>query len=344
MLSSKGHSGVCAGAVLFPRSGFPVRGFGTINLTRTMPINHSGRITARLDNRRASLGHRPQRPFIVPGLRPGRLGVISGVGASSKSYLMLLACVQVAAGLPVLGGLWGPPVAGGRPVVFVSREDDLEDLEDRLGAITKELKLQEGPAFEAMVRNLVVCDARSLDRKAGHGIIFPTGEDGSEIPPVLVVIDTLSRFLPAGTNENDSGQMTHFIESIEDVIAGWGAACVMIHHTNKLGIQAEREDSDPQGTERGSVAITFAARSAWALRKLSKARAAAAGIPEVERDNVIVLIHTKVNHCPRHPIQWFKKNADGVPVSFTPPGNTRSNSGGPSQPKARGSVAPSNPA
>jgi regulatory protein RepA len=278
-----------------------------------------GQITSVADNRRAATENRIERPCILPGLRPGRIGVISAIGGGSKSFLTLLACVQKAAGLPILGGLWGPACVGGKGVVFIAREDEIEDLEDRLHSICEYLQLTSGPEFENFVRNLVVCDARFLDPTMDYGVVLPITASGEIINPELVVIDTLSRYLPPGTDENNSVQMTQFFEEIEDRIRKWGAAGLFIHHTNKSGMQAARDDLDAAGTERGSVAITFAARGAWSVRKPSKKKGEEHGITDQRRDEYILLEHTKVNLGRRQPLQWFRKNGKGVPVPINPP-------------------------
>jgi|GEM_PF-6791790 len=287
-----------------------------------MPSTPAGKLTERADNRLAALITEPDRPYILPGIYPGRLGVITAVGGASKSFMTLVACVQISAGLPVLGGLWGPAVPGGRPVVFISREDDIIDLETRLYSICQHLQLTSGPAFEAYCHNLVVCNARYLEPTLDYGIILPEDANGQEIPPVLVVIDTLSRFLPPGTNENDAIQMTGFFESIEDKLRDWGAGGLLIHHTNKAGMQAARDDLDAAGTERGSVAISFAARTAWSVRKPSQQRAAKHGISEEQRSHYVILEQTKINLGMMHDPLWFRKNSAGVPVPIPTPAQT----------------------
>jgi len=278
-----------------------------------------GQITSVADNRRAALENRPDRPCILPGLRPGRIGVISAIGGGSKSFLTLLACVQKAAGLPILGGLWGPACVGGKGVIFMAREDEIEDLEDRLHSICAHLQLTAGQSFENYVRNLIVCNARFLDPLLSYGVVLPSTASGEVVKPELVVFDTLSRYLSPGTDENNSVQMTQFFEDIEDQLRSWGAAGLFIHHTNKSGMQAARDDLDAAGTERGSVAITFAARGAWSVRKPSKKKGEEHGITDQQRDDYILLEHTKVNLGRRQALQWFRKNSKGVPIPIDPP-------------------------
>ena len=272
-----------------------------------------------MDNRAAALNPRVERPFILPGLRPGRFGVLTSVGGAGKSFLAQLACVQMAAGLPILGGLWGAARPGGRAVIYLAREDDVEDIADRIHSICDHLLLRSGAAFEAYAQNLVICDARFLDAKNDYGTIMPTDKAGAEIQPSLVVIDTLSRFLPPGTNENDAGHMTAIIEEIEDRVRIWGAACLAIHHTNKAAMSTFAQDADAAGTERGSVAISFAARAAWSLRRPSKNRAADHGIDDDCRDQYLILEQTKRNLGPMDPDQWFTRDSNGVPkIKETP--------------------------
>ena len=84
-------------------------------------------------------------------------------------------------------------------------------------------------------------------------------EDGAVIPVPfvsirLIVVDTLSRSF-GGEDENTSAAMTSFITEIEKFSHEYGAAVLVIHHTNAVGAR-ERGHSSLKGAVESSFHVT----------------------------------------------------------------------------------------
>lgn len=266
-------------------------------------------------------GDKPEpRPFVLPGLRARQIGILSSAGGVGKSFLALRACIETAAGLPILGGIWGDAYPLGKPVLYLSLEDDVEDLKIRVIDILDQLGIRNSTTLHLLNHNLVICNAQYLALRPDitNGIILPTEFNGLKRSPDLIVIDTLSRFLK-GEDENSSGQMTTVFKEIEAHLTEYNAAGLILHHISKAGMGAQSRNEDTAGSERGSSVITFNARAAWGLASPSKATAEKYGIPEASRWQYSLLHQTKINGGRPHSTQWFQKSTEGVPLPIPEP-------------------------
>lgn len=73
--------------------------------------------------------------------------------------------------------------------------------------------------------------------------------------PVLIVIDTVARSLPAGSDENSSKDMMEFINAVDGLRDRFGCTVCLVHHTG--------HSAESQGRARGSSA--FRAAMDWEL-------------------------------------------------------------------------------
>jgi hypothetical protein len=247
--------------------------------------------------------------------------MLTSAGGVGKSFLALRACIEMAAGLPILGGIWGPAHEGGQPVVYVSLEDDLDDLSIRVYDICQELGIRNLGTLELLEKNLVICNGKDLapHPMIPNGIMLPTGIDGKAVNPKLIVIDTLSRYLGADVDENSSTEMTAVFKGIESYLRRYNAACLILHHVSKADMGANQRDEEAVGNSRGSSVITFNSRAAWALGCPSKRVAELHGIPDTDRWQYAVLRQHKVNIGMPHSEQWFRKGLEGVPKPISEP-------------------------
>lgn len=266
-------------------------------------------------------GDRPvPRPCVLPGLRARQIGMLTSAGGVGKSFLALRACIEMAAGLPVLGGIWGEAREGGQPVVYASLEDDLDDILIRVFDICEFLGIRTLATLVLLERNLVICNASCLAAHPGvpPGIILPTDTEGKPVNPKLIIIDTLTRFMDGG-DENSSAVMTAVFKVIEGHLATYDAAALILHHISKADMGAEKNDMEASNSSRGSSVITFNARAAWTLSCPSQKAAKQHEIPDEDRWQYAVLKQTKINYGMPHAPQWFRKHAEGVPVPITEP-------------------------
>jgi hypothetical protein len=184
----------------------------------------------------AYLNHYPPnyRYLIDKSMRLKCLASIAGPPGAGKGTAGIEFCTSVAGGAPWLD-TW-QVIEPGR-VLYISAEDDQEVIHRRFHHAIKSLPQEKQAEAAANFYGIPVHGCVNLCRgKRGAGVVTtPHLEDLrtliDRIRPVLVVIDTLSRF--CGIDENDNPSMTTFCGHLEDVIADFGCNIILLHHTNK---------------------------------------------------------------------------------------------------------------
>lgn len=228
-----------------------------------------GPIIARSEPKRAScfysaadLKGKPIKPreWLVDDLIPMKtVTLFSGDGGTGKSLLALQLAVSVAT-----GGAWiGKGVRDGS-VIFISAEDDDDELHRRLSDILR----SERQDFDALrgltLRSLAGEDAllavdsqvalmqtelfKELDRRA---------EDEA---PALIVIDTLADVYPA--NENDRAKVRQFIGILRGLALKRQCAVLLLGHPSLTGLSSGTGSS-------GSTAWNNSVRSRLYLSRIT---------------------------------------------------------------------------
>lgn len=186
----------------------------------------------------------PPRLWLVRDLIPrGVVGVLAAVGGGFKSTFAQWLALSIASGLPFLGHEIDTPGA----VVYLSAEDDREELQRRLYAIGRHVGAVDHLDTEAVARNLYMFDLVAY----GFKLTQPTQEGGRQITinahgieqlkqaiqaigdVRLVVVDTYSRF--NGGEENDNGHSATFVTACEQIRQGVGCNVLVTAHTTKAG-------------------------------------------------------------------------------------------------------------
>ncbi len=204
----------------------------------------------------------PPRQWHVPDLIPARtVTTLNGDGGTGKS----LAALQLAAAT-ALGGSWlGQRVTPGR-ALFISAEDDRDEIHRRLADIAK----AEGVSL-ADLHNL---DLRSL---AGKDALLAVPKDKSEVmqetplfqtldkwmgenKPNLTVLDTLADLF--GGNEVSRTQARQFIGMLRGLAVRHGTTVLLLAHPSLAGISTGTGSS-------GSTAWNNSVRSRLYLRRLA---------------------------------------------------------------------------
>jgi len=185
--------------------------------------------------------------FIIGGLMPVGLHILSGSAKIGKSWLALWLCQQVSGGLPV----WEfETLKCG--TLYLALEETIDRLHFRLSHITDNGSEQSYFATEA--DNLSGSLIPQLEKFMGD---YPdTG---------LIVIDTLQR-VRGGENDknvyaNDYGE----IGKIKTFADRHRIAVLLVHHVRKM------PDSDPFNMVSGSVGIIGAVDSMYVLEKERRA-------------------------------------------------------------------------
>ena len=302
----------------------------------------------------------PPLDTVVPGLQAGKVGVIGGAGASSKTMLALQTAISGAGGCDLFNIFDGAPIAAGR-VVYLSLEDDQHALWIREHAIGQEIEngIRSGiilddlrVAPEAVIKQRIeeITDRINANLEVidlyGQGLTFamrdggrvvPCDEDIDQLLPVLegariVIVDTLNRAASAGSlDENSAGDMGALLVVLERICAKVGCALIVLHHINKGGLSDSEAESLTQDILRGSSVIVDNARWVLMLRVMNEAQAKAryGDSWEDEKPFWVRREIVKQNHGKPIPGTWIRRVAGGVLSAFTAPAATRtSNNGG----------------
>ncbi len=199
----------------------------------------------------------PPPVYVLPSLRPRTVGLMIAQEGGGKSFLALEIGFAKATDHDITGiGVTGP----GR-VVYFSKEDPPEIIEERIQSIRPFIK-----SAEAMARadNLeivslygkpatLVSEKTMVNEKLIRQIIKAgAGKD-------LLIFDTLRKL--HDLEENSSGEMKILLEIFDRIALETGAAVLLIHHTNKsANLNGQQGD---QSSARGSNVLVGNTR--WSL-------------------------------------------------------------------------------
>ena len=185
--------------------------------------------------------------FVVDGLIPQGLSVLSGSSKIGKSWLMLWLSLQVARGQPV----WEFETHKS-DVLYLCLEDTYARIQNRLYKITDEAPSELRIATTSF--------------QIGNGLEEQIEQYLSDFPNTkLVIIDT---FQKVRDSKNSSGKSGMYAGDYDDVTAlknisyKYGIAVVVVHQVRKL-----KDVSDPFNEVSGSTGITGAADTNFVLKR-----------------------------------------------------------------------------
>lgn len=185
--------------------------------------------------------------FIVDGLIPQGVNVLSGASKIGKSWLMLWLGLQVARGRPV----WGMTTMQ-CDVLYLSLEDTVRRIKDRLYQLT-----DDAPP------NLHFTVACGL---IGSGLEEQITDFLMENPKTrLVIIDTLQKVRDSKGGSGKSGVYGNDyddIASIKRLADQYSISILLVHHLRKM-----QDSSDPFNEVSGSTGITGAADTNLILKR-----------------------------------------------------------------------------
>ena len=185
--------------------------------------------------------------FIVDGLIPQGVSVISGASKIGKSWLMLWLGLQISQGLPV----WGMETKQ-CDVLYLSLEDTHRRIKDRLYNLTDDAP-----------RNLhfaVMCGL------IGGGLEEQIIDFLNEHTDTkLVIIDTLQKVRDSKGSTGKAGMYGNDyddISSIKRIADEYNIAIILVHHLRKL-----KDSDDPFNEVSGSTGIIGAADTSFILKR-----------------------------------------------------------------------------
>lgn len=252
--------------------------------------------------------------FIITGLEKGEVGSLISAGGTGKSMIGLELSMKMALGLPSL--LTNKPTS--RNVCYLSLEDKIKGVSNRTKRIAKHMQLKSYD-LKALKQNLrVIVDSINVGSNKTELNALPILDlfVGKESPDLLI-IDTARRL--HHLNENDSADMSAFISLLEAVGEHLGCAVLLLHHASKssTGAKARGEEVGSEAA-RGSGAIVDNGRGTWYLYKMPRKEADNLNLTEEERQNYLILDHTKCNAERSQKRKILKRNNKGIIVVITP--------------------------
>lgn len=189
-----------------------------------------GAIPARAAALRASrLGLRevidspPSQHLIADVLTMDSLAVLYGQPAGGKTFAMIDAALCIATGTE-----WHGHAVQAGPVMYLAGEG--KGGYGRRFAAWCQAQGYQGDAPDFYLYNYAVPLLEKEWTAEADGVVWNV----NEIRPVLVVIDTLSRSM-AGGDENEAKDMTAVIKAADRIRAVNGCTVVVVHHTPKAG-------------------------------------------------------------------------------------------------------------
>jgi regulatory protein RepA len=264
-----------------------------------------------------------EREWAIEQLAPvGKVTVLAGPGGVSKSMLMLHVLVHAA-----MGQQWAE-FAPRQPVrsLYVSYEDDQQELHKRTHALAADLRLQDDGVLDTLY------DVNGSIRK--NLLMFATDEEA----PQWLLLTKPDRFGPAERTErvewlvstlkyldikllvldpavythqleeNSIADMAQYMQTLTHIAKQAGVAVIVLHHMNKMSGWAALDDIH-QGSLRGASSFADNARSVAVLVGMPIKDAANYGLPpeQATTSRYAVLKHVKHNYSAPLKEQVFER-------------------------------------
>lgn len=180
----------------------------------------------------------PMRQEHVPGMVPAHnVTLLMGDGATGKSLLALQLCVATA-----MRGLWiGHETTGGR-ALFLTAEDDLDEVHRRLDDICAGLRIDMADLHDLDIVPLAGRDAVLAFAEGRGGLIKMTDlfrdleAKVAEFLPCLLVLDTLADLF--GGDENVRAQARQFIGALRGLAIRHQVTVMVLGHPSLSGMSS----------------------------------------------------------------------------------------------------------
>jgi RecA-family ATPase len=206
----------------------------------------------------------PRREWLAEGLIPARtVTLFSGDGGVGKSLVALQLAISTARGVPWLG----IEVKHG-PALFLTAEDDLDEVHRRLADVARALNCPLGYFDKLHIASLAGEDALlATQERSNSKIVKATAlfdrlkARVDTLKPALVVLDTLADLF--GGEENDRAQARQFIGLLRGLATKYGTTVVLLSHPSLSGMASGTGSS-------GSTAWSNSVRSRLYLRRPEK--------------------------------------------------------------------------
>ena len=274
------------------------------------------------DNTRFNLADIPHRDWLYGNLAlRGYLTVLVAQPGASKSTLAMEIAVSKAVDNPILG----IPTRGRGRVAYVNNEDDVKEMQRRLGAAMQGFGIKTQELFEADVAGLAAAPFlylhgsdspqrfRIAKREGKADRIKP--ERVEELIAELIaaridilVVDPYAETHPASENSNEESLEVAAIYRY--VAQRAGIAIILVHHTRKHSNASSEGHSGNLDSIRGASSLGGAARIVVTLDSMNAKDAKRIGMPERERWRYVLLEGAKANFAPGDVNRmWFRRDS-----------------------------------
>ena len=211
-----------------------------------------------------------KREFLIDEFLPKQIvAALIAPGGTGKSLFAMHTAVALSSGCSLFGKFIP---RRSEKVVFISGEDDKDELHRRLNAATKNLSDR---AKDDIGKNLHFIDFADsfelLTAKLPHSEVEITSTTYALCETIakkvgenigLVIIDPIARF--RGGEENDAADTTRFIQALQIIRDQLKSSVLALHHANK----GARNSGAGQNNSRGSSAFIDGVRLAYELSNI----------------------------------------------------------------------------
>lgn len=166
--------------------------------------------------------------WLVDDIIPNNsIGMIYGASGSGKSHIILSMAAMIASGSP-----WFDNETKQGNVLVMAGEG--------LGGLSRRLKAIEIEYDLAIDQDKLHISNRAigLDTADGYKLVEQAINE-LEIPPQIIIIDTLSRHLME-SEENSNDDMARFINRLDEIRLEYKCTIILVHHTGKSVGQGAR--------------------------------------------------------------------------------------------------------
>ncbi|HIF9233428.1 TPA: helicase RepA family protein [Photobacterium damselae] len=227
--------------------------------------------------------------YLWTGFLKASVGGLIAAGGVGKSYLAM----GIGAAIVTKPDLF-PLITQAdktKKVVYLTAEDSLPILEERMECFCQELtpnelkiveKQFEVHSIQGWTPELLTKDG--LRNEKWINAIKRMAESND-----LLMIDTLRKFHKA--NENDSGDMTHLTQILDEIATTTGCAILFLHHQSKSGT-----GTSDQTASRGSSSLVDNIRYQLSLSRMSESEGEKYGVAESLVNNFVRVDVSKSNY------------------------------------------------
>jgi hypothetical protein len=257
----------------------------------------------------ASMMAPPARDWLIDGmLLSGKSAILAGLSGLSKTQLALQLSISAA-----IGALFAGRATQLGRVLFLSGEEDREELQRRINAVIRRENLRQSQ-IDLVRENLfayplVGADIRLTALKAGalaEASFFSQiiAAAGAHENLKLIVLDHAGLIHGGDFSAKQDAALT--MRLVNDITIRTGAAVVLLAHSPKSAIQAEEADAS---MVFGSTAFVEQARGGWVMTSMTKGQAKMFAVSEVDRGRYVALTGVKANYTPVGQEFWFRRES-----------------------------------